>query len=49
MVMVPVGVMQVGCTVTDAVGADGGVGAVLTVNGVLADTHNETVFLTVTL
>ena len=48
--MVPVGVPQVGCTVTDAVGAAGGVGAGFTVSGVGADTQvGSAVGLTVTL
>ena len=48
--MVPVGVAQVGCTVTEAVGAAGGVGAAFTVSAVGADTQVlSTVDLTVTL
>ena len=47
--MVPVGVVQVGCTVTDAVGATGEAGSALTVNTVADDTHPVAVFLTVTL
>src|SRR5258705_7001773 len=48
--IVPVGAAQVGCTVTEAVGAAGGVGAGFTVSGVGADTQVlSTVDLTVTL
>jgi len=48
--MVPVGVAQVGCTVTEAVGAAGGVGAAFTVSGVGAETQViSTVERTVTL
>ena len=46
--MVPVGTVHVGCTVTDAVGAAGGVGIALTVTVVGLDTHvGDAVFLTV--
>ena len=37
--MVPVGTAQVGCTVTEAVGAAGAVGTALTVSGVAAETQ----------
>ncbi len=48
--IVPVGVVQSGCTVTLAVGAAGGVGTLFTVNGVWFDTQvGLAVFLTVTL
>ena len=47
--MVPVGVVQVGCTVTDAVGVAGVPGAALTVSGVAEDIHPVAVLRTVTL
>ena len=39
MTIVPVGTAQVGCTVTEAVGAAGTVGTALTVSGVGAETQ----------
>ena len=39
MTMVPVGTAQVGCTVTEAVGAAGTAGTALTVSGVGAETQ----------
>ena len=48
--MVPVGTAHVGCTVTDAVGAAGGVGTALTVTAVGPETQvGSAVFLTVIL
>ena len=47
--IVPVGVGQIGCAVTLAVGAEGGVGTAFTVSTVAVDTHPVIVFLTVTL
>jgi hypothetical protein len=48
--MVPVGIAQVGCTVTLAVGAEGTPGTALTVTLVPAETQvGSAVFLTVTL
>ena len=47
--MMPVGVVQVGCVVTEAVGVAGAAGRAFTVNAVVADTQPEVVFLTVTL
>ena len=38
-VIVPVETVHVGCAVTVAVGADGGLGTVLTVNEVAVDVH----------
>ena len=48
MVISPVGVVQVGCVVTDAVGTEGVVGCGLMVTTVAADTQPPA-FLTVTL
>ena len=49
-VIVPVETVHVGCAVTVAVGAAGGVGTALTVRGVAIDTHViSAVFLTVML
>ena len=48
MVMVPVGVVQVGCAVTVAVGAAGAVGAAFTVNIVTGEVQ-PAAFCTVTL
>jgi hypothetical protein len=46
--IVPVGTAHVGCTVTDAVGAAGGVGTALTVTVVGLEIHvGDAVFLTV--
>src|SRR4249920_3820696 len=45
--IVPVGTAQVGCTVTEAVGAAGGVGAAFTVSEVAAETQ-PAAFCTVT-
>ena len=47
MTIVPVGTAQVGCTVTEAVGAAGAPGAPLTVSVVAAETQ-PAAFLTVT-
>jgi hypothetical protein len=47
--IVPLGVVQVGCKVTDAVGAAGAPGIVFTVKGVAADTQPVVVLRTVTL
>ena len=45
--IVPVGTVQVGCTVTEAVGAAGGVGTAFTVTVVGLDTQvGDAVFLT---
>ena len=49
MVIVPVGVVQVGCTVTLAVGCAGGAGMLFTVKGVAAEIQPVVVFCTVTL
>ena len=46
--MVPVGVVQVGCVVTDAVGAAGAVGKTSTVRLVVELMQPVAVFLTVT-
>ncbi len=46
--MVPVGVVQVGCMVTDAVGATGAVGKTFTVKLVAELVQPVAVFLTVT-
>ena len=48
-VIVPVGVVQVGCAVTLAVGAAGGVGAGLTVTFVAVEVHPVAVSRAVTL
>jgi hypothetical protein len=48
-VIVPVGVVHVGCTVTDAVGAAGAPGTVLTVTLVAVETQPVDVFCAVTL
>jgi hypothetical protein len=42
--MVPVGVVHVGCTVTEAVGAAGGVGTVFTVTEVDVEIQPVVVF-----
>ena len=47
-VMVPVGMVQEGCTVTDADGATGANGAVFTVTEVADDTQLVVKFLAVT-
>jgi hypothetical protein len=46
--MVPVGVVQVGCVVTDAVGAAGAVGKTFTVKLVAELMQPVVIFLTVT-
>lgn len=48
-VIVPVGVAQVACCVTDAIGAVGTAGNVLIVTGADAETQPVVVFFTVTL
>jgi hypothetical protein len=48
-VIVPVGVVQVGCAVTDAVGAAGAEGTVLTVTLVAIETQPVEVFCAVML
>ena len=48
MTMVPVAMLQEGCTVTDAVGATGAVGAAVTIREVDGDTQPVIEFLTVT-
>ena len=47
--IVPTGTVQVGCTVTDAVGAKGAVGTAFTVSEVADEIQPVAVFLTVTL
>jgi hypothetical protein len=47
--MVPVVVIQSGCTVTLAVGGDGAVAGALMISTVAADTQLVVVFFTVTL
>ena len=46
MAIVPVLIVQVGCAVTLAVGAEGAQGAALTVKGVAADTQPAFVVVT---
>ncbi len=48
-VIVPVGVVQVGCAVTVAVGAAGAFGTAVIVTGVADDTHPVVISFTVTL
>ena len=49
MLMVPVGVLHVGCTVILAVGATGGAGTLFTVSNKAAETQPVEISFTVTL
>ena len=49
MLTVPVGVVQVGCTVTLGVGATGGAGTLFTVSNKAEETHPVAISFTVTL